>query len=154
MAYITLSSDDLFLAATAGVMRNIENIKLGRKPAHGIERTTIGDWQSHITGAAGELAVARFYGMQWLGKGKFRGADVGENAQVRTAEQAEGRRVSLILHPDDEDDALFYPVRRFPYTNRFEIFKPVRGRDGKRNEYWNTTTGRPAFFVPIHPEDA
>lgn len=149
MAIVTMAFDDMMLAAMAGIMRNVENIKLGRVHAHGMDTRL--DWQAHVVGAMGELAVARFLGLEWLGKGKFRGADVGSGAQVRTAEQPATARVSLILHPDDDDKALFFPVRRFPGTNQFEIFNPIRGADGKRQEFWETRTGRPAFFVPITP---
>lgn len=149
MAIITLSSDDLFLAATAGIMRNIENIKLKRSPAYGIERSSVGDWQASIVGATGEMAVARFYNIPWHGKGKFRGPDAGD-IQVRTTQHS-GDNPRLILHPRDDDEDLFFPVRWFSGTADFEIFKPIRARDGKQQKFWWTSTGRPAFFVPVEP---
>lgn len=151
MAVITLSYDDILLAAAAGAMRNIENMKLGRKPAYGIEKSNVGEWQASIVGATGEMAVARFHNIPWHGKGKFRGPDAG-NVQVRTTQHA-GNTPCLILHPKDEDDDLFYTVRWFPGTPDFEIFKPIRAKDGKRQRYWRESTGRPAFFVPVVPED-
>lgn len=132
-------------------MRNIENIKLNRRPAYGIEKSSVGDWQASIVGATGEMAVARYYGIPWHGKGKFRGPDAG-TVQVRTTQHT-GEDVRLILHPADDDDDLFYPVRWFAGTSRFEMFRPIRARDGKQQRYWWTSTGRPAYFVPTTPED-
>ena len=147
MTIITLDASDMLLATQAGAMRNIENIIRKRKPAYGAEQA--GDFQLHVVGAMGELALSRYLNVTWNGKGKFRGPDAGTDIQVRTAER--NGRISLILHEQDPDELLFYCVRRFEGSNEFEIFQPVRGREGKSQRYWRTDVRSPAFFVPVKP---
>ena len=144
---ITLTSADALLAVQAGAMRNIENIRKGRVAAYGAAAGVAGDFQMHILGAMGEFALAQMLNVCWHGKGRFRGPDVGHAIQVRTSER--GGRVSLILHPDDSDDMLYYCVRRIDGTLDFKIYQPVWGRDGKVTANWRDDVPHPAFFVPV-----
>lgn len=144
---VRLTTWEALQAAQVGCMRNVENIKLGRLARYGAGDRGRGDFQLHIDGAMGELAVAKALGIFWSGKGAFRGPDVGADIQVRSSD---GGR-SLILHTDDPDDSLFYFVRRIDHGLEFEVSEPVRGRDGKRQEYWRTDVPHPAFFCPVTP---
>lgn len=138
---VTLTASEMFMAAQAGLMRQIENIKRKRQPRYGANIEA--DWQVNIEGALGEYAVARFLGIHWAGKGIFRGFDVGE-LEVRTASRDTYR---LILHPDDHDDHCYYLVTGLNGTYRIRGW--ILGREGKRNEFWQDPgTGRPAFFIP------
>lgn len=146
---VSLSSWEILLAAQAGIMRQVENLKKGRKPYYGAG--TRADWQLHIEGCLGEYALAKFLGLHWSGQG-FRGDDVGRY-QVRTGSQ-EGHR--LILHPDDADDHIFWLL--CGANGAYGVKGWVMGRDGKQDVYWKDPgTGRPAFFVPqaaLSPPDA
>ena len=139
---ITLASNEIFLCATAGIMRQVENIKRERESAHGHDSTT--DWQIHIEGVMGEYVIAKYLNMHWSGKGTFRGGDVG-NLQVRTAA---GQRHRLILHEEDADDDVFWLV--CGQNGVYEIKGWLHARDGKKSQYWADPTGnnRHAFFVP------
>ena len=156
---LSLGTSDVLLAVVAGSLRELENLQLKRPrgvvKGYGLKADGRGDFQVHIDGALGELALSRCLNVHWAGKGTFKGADLGENIQVRTTER--DGPLSLILHPSDDDDDLFYCVRRFERSLKFEIFKPMLGRDGKRQEFWKTHTKQgeplqaPAFFAPIEP---
>jgi hypothetical protein len=148
---ISLSPSDMLLAAMAGCMRNIENLSAGRKDAYSAAgKSGLGDFQMHILGCMGELVVSRFLGLPWHGKGVFRGPDVGSNIGVRTTER-DGDSVLLALHDADPDEFLFYCVRRFKRSNRFEVFEPILGAAGKRAEFWRSDMPVPAYFVPVRP---
>lgn len=138
---VILSSWEILLAAQAGIMRQVENLKKNRQPYYGAGSEN--DWQLHIEGCLGELAVAKFLGLYWSGKGELRLPDVGIY-DVRTGSKPHHR---LILHPEDPDDRQFWLVTgaNGHYTIRGWIF----GRDGKQAQYWQDPTGqRPAYFIP------
>jgi hypothetical protein len=139
---VTLTSYELALGAFAGSMRQVENVKRGRRASYGAGHDN--DWQLNIEGVLGEMALAKFLGIYWSGKGEFRGPDLGGEIEVRTNARDNG---DLILHPKDLDDRPFWLL-----TGRSGSYV-VRGwllaRDGKRPEYWRDPVGgRPAFFVP------
>ena len=140
--HVNLSPSEMMLAAHAGVMRQVENKKLGRKPFYGAGSNN--DWQLNIEGCAGEYALAKYLGVHWSGKGEFRAPDVGV-VDVRTTTHENGR---LILHPDDPDDRVFWLVtgRNGDYIVRGWIL----GLDGKKEEFWSDPSGkgRSAFFIP------
>ena len=141
MKKVNLTSWEMLLAAQAGVMRQVENLKIGRSAAHGAGDKN--DWQLHIEGALGEYALAKHLGIFWDGKGKLRAPDVGE-MDVRTRSE---HSYDLILHESDPDDRIFWLVTG--KNGDYAIRGKIVGRDGKRPEYWKDPAGgRPAYFVP------
>ena len=140
---------EMFHAATAGVMRNIENKKLKRKPAYGAQIES--DWQISIEGALGEFALCKYLGVFWLGKGGFRGADLydkaGEPMEVRTS-QFGGESVHLPLYERDHDDRKYWLLTG--HNGDYAVHGWIYGRDGKRAEFWRQMkAGRAhAFWVP------
>jgi hypothetical protein len=142
MTHIVLDPSEMMLAATAGVMRQVENIKRGVKPAYGAGNER--DWQYGIEGAMGEFALAKYLGIFWYGKGKMRGDDVG-TLQVRTSSRDNG---DLILHPRDDDEKVFWLLTGLNGT--YDVRGFIKAKDGKKQEFWRDPTGknRPAFFVP------
>jgi hypothetical protein len=139
---ITLSASEMQIAATIGIMRQIQNLDRGRPDAYGAEQEL--GWQKHIEGAAGELAFAKWSNRFWNGNiGNLHADDVGL-VQVRTRSK---HHYELILHPRDRDDRVFVLISGV--TPVFWIRGWIWGRDGKRTEYWSDPArGRPAFFVP------
>lgn len=138
---VSLDPSEMMLAAHAGVMRQVQNLKLGRKDANGA--STDSGWQINLEGALGEYALAKCLGLYWPGKGKLRAPDVGE-VDVRTTSRDNGR---LILHPSDPDDRVFYLLTGV--NGRYQVRGWIAGKDGKREEFWKDPAGgRPAFFVP------
>ncbi len=122
-------------------MRQVENMKLGRKTAHGAKDSD--SWQMHIEGALGECALSKYLDHHWSGKGVLRGCDVGD-VDVRTASKDNYR---LILHNEDPDDRVFWLLTGA--NGNYQIKGWIMGWQGKHEKYWtDPNTGRPAFFVP------
>ena len=142
MPVVTLSPAEIYWAACAGCMRHAQNLKNAKQPRHGIDAATA-DWQAHIEGALGEMALAKHLRIYWPGKGELTDPDVGP-LEVRTTPYEHGK---LILHPSDGDDSIFWLLTGFNGT--YNVRGWISGRDGKRDIYWSDPVGgRPAFFVP------
>ena len=141
MARIVLSPSEMYLATTVACMRMIEDIFANRSDRYGADKKN--GFQLHIMGAIGELAVAKFLGVFWNGNlGNLKAPDVGF-VQVRSRSE---QWHSLILHPADSDDDLFYLVTVQDYV--CDVVGYIRGRDGKHPSHWDDPArGRPAFFV-------
>ncbi len=126
-------------------MRVVQNIKKGRRDKYGAETQSV--WHTHINGALGEVAVAKYLGRYWDGMGALgdlHAADVGGGVQVRWTGKPNG---DLILHPSDADDKPFVLVTGD--APRFTLHGWILGRDGKLETYWRDPAGgRAAFFVP------
>lgn len=143
---ITLSFFELWQAVQVGGMRNIEARRRGRPDTYGKNVSEMeGGWGVHIEGAAAEMAVAKslnnYYEGVWREIDRSRG-DVGR-VQVRSTMRANG---CLILHPEDNDEHVFYLVTGIAPT--FRIVGSILAARGKVDRFWRTDTGRPAFFVP------
>lgn len=138
---IKLTGYEMMIAAQSGILRQIENTQRQRKAAYGSGSQN--DWQLHIEGCLGEMALSKFLGVYYTGKGKFRAPDVGI-VDVRTRSR---HSYDLILHPKDPDDRIFYLVTGV--NGSYKIQGWIMGEDGKQKEYWSDPAGgRPAFFVP------
>lgn len=141
---IKLTAHELYMAATVGVMRQVQNIARDRHQAYGADHNS--DWQKHVEGALGEYAVAKYLDKSWNGNiGDLRASDVG-SFQVRMTPLENGR---LILHPKDNDEDFFIHVSGKNGTYRLHGW--IRAGDGKKPEYWEdpSKANRPAFFVPL-----
>ncbi len=139
---IKLTTKEIICGATMGVLRQVENLKLGRAPAHGAGASN--DWQIHIEGCLGEFAAAKELGRFPFGMPVFRGSDLGGNLEVRTRSAS---WYDLILHPEDHDDARYVLVTGV--NGEYDVRGWILGRDGKLDKYWaDPAGGRPAFFVP------
>lgn len=138
---VSLTPAEMMQAALVGVMRQVSNLRDGRKDAHGFD----GDgWSVHVEGAAGELAVAKALDKFWSGnQGNLKADDVG-TLQVRTRSRP---GYELVVHDRDPDERPFVLARgRAPH---FEIVGWLMGREAKRPEFWKDPAGgRPAYFVP------
>lgn len=143
-ATVKLVPAEILHAAHCGAMRYVQNIKLGRPPTYGSERES--PWHTHINGALGEVAVAKFLGRYWDGMGAL--GDLGaldvRDVQVRWRAKD---WYDLLLHPEDGDDLPFVLVTGAAPSYRLHGW--IIGRDGKQDRYWSDPAGgRPAFFVP------
>jgi hypothetical protein len=141
---ITLTSSEMMIAAICGVMRQITNLRDGRRDAYGCQKD--GAWQIHIEGACGEMAVARYLGVYYNGNiGNLRASDAGR-VQVRTRSRD---NYDLIVHPEDNDNVPFVLVTGTAPT--YILRGWLLGIDAKQKEYWiDPAGGRPAYFVPQH----
>jgi hypothetical protein len=139
---VHLNAGERVLAVVVGGMRESQNRMKGRPDRFGCQPGE--GWNTHIEGAAGELAFAKATGLYWSGNlGNLAADDVGP-FQVRTRSRHE---FDLILHDTDPDDRAFVLMTGLlpNYVVRGWIF----ARDGKLREYWkDPAKGRPAYFVP------
>jgi hypothetical protein len=142
---IVLGPAAMLVAAGVASLRQAQNLAFGRRDKHGAPTDPAEAYRIHLLGAAGEVAVAERLGIFYDGAlGRMQAADVG-HVQVRTTKHSHG---CLILHPEDPDDDVYVLVTGDPPSLR--LVGRIRGRDGKRPEFWRdpTSKGRPAFFVP------
>ena len=138
---IKLSLAEMQIAAQVGIQRQIQNLKNGAVPAYGAGNKN--DWQLHIEGALGEMALAKHLGIYWDGKGKMRAPDVGD-VDVRTRSK---HTYDLIVHDRDDDGRFIYLLTGGNGTYRFH--GGICARDAKHERYWKDPAGgRPAYFVP------
>lgn len=140
---VTLNYSEMIQAGQIGVCRQAANVAKGLKDRYGASPED--GWSLHITGALGEVAVAKAYNLFWHGTlGQYGATDVGGLVEVRTCLKPSH---SLILHPDDADERPFVLVHvAAPVCT---ILGWTLGKRGKDQRFWRDPgTGRPAFFVP------
>ena len=104
MIKVTLTPDEIHLAAIAGVSRRVDSMKSGISNQR---QSDTSDWAIDIEGACAELAVAKEMGIFWFGHVRsFKNADVG-SLHVRSTVHHDGH---LIVREKDPDDAVFVLV--------------------------------------------
>lgn len=140
-AEIQLTPAEIFQGAIAGVMRHTQNIQQGKKPTYGISQSV--DWQAHIDGALSEMAVAKYLGVYWSGKGGIGDPDV-LDMDVRSSHRDDA---SLIMHDHDDDERKFWLITGL--NGKYKVRGWIYGRDGKQDKYLKDPQGgRPAYFIP------
>ena len=141
MIEVRLTLAEMQIAAQVGIQRQIQNLKNGAVPAYGAGSKN--DWQLHVEGALGEMALAKCLGVYWDGKGKMRAPDVGE-CDVRTRSK---HSYELIVHDRDDDDRYIYLLTGG--NGQYIFHGGIYARDAKQKRYWKDPAGgRPAYFVP------
>lgn len=143
MIVARLTALEVMQVALIGIQRRVG--LLDAPDIHGYDAGAWKAWGNDIEGAAAEYVVARHYGKVWnalVSKPARRLGDVGA-AEVRASRHPNG---CLLLHESDPDDRGFILV--VGACPEFKIVGWIKARDGKREEFWRTDTGRPAFFVP------
>lgn len=144
---ITLTEDEMRVAATAGIERMIHVIVAGRGNRHG--ESDWGAWQRHVEGAMGEQAVAKALGVEWDPHiGRVDRPDLqfgGLVVEVRTRRYG---KAELITHPEDRDDAVF--ILAVGMNGSYRLAGWITGADSKHQRFWgdNAKKNRPAFWVP------
>lgn len=140
---VRLTWAETMQAASIGVMRLVQNLKMGRNSGR-VEDDH--NWGPHIEGACGEMAVAKHFGLFWSGAIGNIGADDVGRLQVRTRSKHD---YELILHKEDRDDRKFILLTGI--APEYRVRGWITAIDGKLPEYWKTIpphTRPPAYFVP------
>ena len=138
---VCLTPAEMLSGAIVGIMRQVENLKLERYPTHGAKATML--WQIHVEGALGEIALAKYLGVYWTGKGGLREPDVGV-VDVRTRSK---HHYELILHENDPSDRKFYLLTGS--YGKYKVHGWIMGKEGKNPDFWGDPAGgRAAYFVP------
>ena len=141
MIEVKLTLAEMQIAAHSGIQRQLQNLKNNAQPAHGAGNKN--DWQLHIEGALGEMALAKHLGVYWDGKGKMRAPDVGA-IDVRTRSK---HSYDLIVHDRDDDARYIYLLTGG--NGQYRVHGGIHARDAKQERYWKDPAGgRPAYFVP------
>lgn len=146
---VSLTSEELQIAAMVGLMRQIQNLFAGRDDADGASPES--GWQYHLEGAAGEMAFAKWADKYWSGNlGNLKADDVGM-MQVRTRSR---HSYELIIKERDPDDRIF--VLLTGLAPHFRLRGWIWGWEGKCKEWYGDIcrNGRPNYFVPhaaLHP---
>jgi hypothetical protein len=141
---VVLTEFELHMAAGVGARRGVNAFVNGRRQA-AADVDSEGNWQQHIEGACGEMAVARVLNRYWNGSvGTFKsGGDVGD-IQVRTRSK---HHYDLIVRSRDRDEDWFILVTGT--APRYRVHGYVRAADAKKDEYRQNHGGHgEAWFVP------
>jgi hypothetical protein len=142
---VTLSQEEVEIAAMIGCRRRAESKARGRIDNHGLGKADL--WAIDIEGAAAEMAYCKFRGKFWSGSvNSFKGPDCGQNVQIRSTHHDYG--CLIIRHQDSDNDIYVLLVGVCP---TFTICGWIKGVDGKSEEFAQSPNGRPpAFFIPQH----
>lgn len=143
--YVQLVEKDADRAAIAGVRRELRAIRDGLKDRYGWERD---GWKQHVEGAMGELAASFALGMPWSGEDidQFKGADIGENVQVR---YRPGNYKDLSLrHGDKKSDVFVLVLPADPRNFIFEVVGWIDGKEAMTDRFYHED--KRLWFVPGH----
>jgi hypothetical protein len=123
MPTVTLTPDEIHMAASHGILRRYE--KLSGRRGNRVQKEQ-SSWDNEIEGACAELAWCKLYGHYWTGVSNIRAKDGGD-AEVRWTKHPNG---GLIVYPHDKDDSIFVLARGTAPT--FEFVGWLTGGDGKK----------------------
>ncbi len=139
---VELSYQDFKRAAMVGIQRNWEDHEHGLKSGGAFKMRDGWAWEQHILGAAGELAFAKFLGLEWT-PAKMKAKDVGAY-QVRTVVRDDGQ---LVVREKDVDTDRFALVTVKAH-HRFRIAGWTSGGTAKQiGERRNPNGWGEAWFV-------
>lgn len=142
MTPVTLNSYELAQAGTTGLLRNIAALKRGYK-----NKNETANWQNHVEGACGEVAVAKLLGKYWGGSvNTFKeGGDLDATGwEVRTRSS---HHYDLIIRKDDADDRVFILVTG--NAPEYRVHGWILAADGKQPKWLKDYGGHgDAYFVP------
>ena len=157
-AVVTLTDAEVALSQKIGRQRNDEDDAAGLSKGGAFLGFDGSGYEQHILGVAGEIAFARFIGVDYV-PSPMKAVDVGEY-EVRTASR-DGYR--LIIRPRDADDKKFVSVvrcgERSYRVQGWITAGEAKGVGDRKNPQKGASAG-PAWFVPTHklhsffPEDA
>jgi hypothetical protein len=148
---VQLSWREVAWGATIGLRRNISSYEQGHKDAHGLDgkrgsKPMTSVWGASIEGALGELAFAKWLGIEWEATvDTYKAPDVAV-FQVRTIG---GDGHSLLVREDDKDSSPF--VLMYGRLNKYQVVGWIKGERAKQSQWLQHHAGRPeAWFVPQH----
>ncbi|MGA0128435.1 MAG: hypothetical protein ACO3I1_04000 [Burkholderiales bacterium] len=120
---VTLTPNEIHLAATHAIMRRFEKHQGKRSDRIQKERST---WDNEIEGACAELAFAKHLNAYWSGVSDLKAKD-GAGMEVRWTKHETG---GLIIYPHDDDKSVFVLAKGF--APEFKFVGWLRGADGKK----------------------
>jgi hypothetical protein len=141
---VSLDPGEMAIACCVGAGRQRHALRKGYENKHGFHGV---GWSEHIEGAAGEMAVAKYFGVYWGGAyNAWKGPDIGSHIQVRT--RGGPYHELIVRHDDADEDAFVLVTGRAPH---FTIHGWIYGRDAKSPSWLQTHGNRPAAYF-ISPD--
>jgi hypothetical protein len=139
---VTLSTQEMMLAAYTGVRRTVLSRAKGSKPAYGLSGLEV--WGVDAEGAGGEMAAAKALNLYWDGAvNTYSRGDVGE-LQIRTSSSHDYK---LIVREADSDTDCFVLVTGM--MPEYVIHGWILGKAAKQERWKRAPNNRPpAYFVP------
>ena len=141
---VRLRDYEVLQAAMTGMMRQVSAIK-----RNSVSKISGREWQAHIEGACGELAVAKVMGRYWGGgiNTYKSGGDIDSTGwEVRTRSSHD---YDLIVRDDDDDERIFILVTG--HAPDYRVHGWIRAADAKQHEWQKNYGGHGlAYFVPHH----
>jgi len=135
---VKYTTSEILHAYLVAGQRQAQDLIENRKPIFGVGNDC---WTANISGALGELALAKATGKYWSGAlGDFRADDVG-TFQARATFHANG---GLRLYPKDDDDKFFFLIRIDGLIA--DVYGYMRCRKGKLDQFWKEEWG--CWLVP------
>ena len=151
---VRLTFTEIIIAATLGVMRRVSAMKNGRVQVNGGTDKGGKDWQSHIVGCLGEMAVAKALDRFWSATvGHIDRGDIGEDYEVRTRD-VDRKGPDLVLTPRDKDDVPYILAHvNYPTEGRAPVFRLLgwyTTTEGRVDKYFQTkkTPGKDLWYIP------
>jgi hypothetical protein len=142
---VSLSADELRLAAEAGVERRLRALGKGRRGAHGFDRDYEA-WSIDIEGVAAEWACAKCLGVDYtpvVGELDTEMGDVAPGVQVRSTRYETGH---LLLHESDLPDHYFLLI--VGLAPDFRIAGWTTPAESRKPEFWKVFKNRGAYWIP------
>lgn len=145
MIVVELTPEEVAKARRGGARRarNVEHCSHDPSNGNG------GHFDRHTTGALGEVAVAKWLGVEWnptctLERDSWKRGDAG-GLEVRTTRHPYGR---LLVLPHNSDSRPFVLVR-LRRNDQAVLAGWILGSSAKRPEFWKELQpGRPCYVVP------
>lgn len=138
---VELSNPEYLHALMAGCLRRASAREKNRQNYYGA--LSANAELLDIIGAVGEAIVAKHLDKFWVGRGEFRGGDVG-NYQVRATTYDTGH---LLLNKKDYPDVPYILVTVSSGVGKIRGW--LFGREGQKPEYWQDKSGRGcAYYIP------
>jgi len=142
---VRLNSLELWIAMQVGQARNDESMSKGSTPGYAFKGTPAQMEQIHISGAAGEVATARYMDVYFPASvGTYAAADLLPDIQVRTRSK---QHYDLIVRSKDHINDRYVLV--IDLCPNYHIIGWMFGRDARKQQWIQTYDNRPsAWFVP------
>ncbi|CAB5220059.1 hypothetical protein UFOVP231_46 [uncultured Caudovirales phage] len=142
---VTLTLVEMLNGANIGVIRHHESVSNNRASANVWQEDRRSGLSIHVEGAMGEICAAKVRDKYYEGTvNSFKGADIGENIQVRCT-NSHNRR--LWMFKNDNPDHFYVLVTGVAPT--FKVRGWIYGHEGQKEEYLESHNGqREIYYIP------
>lgn len=148
---VVLEPSEMLTASQVGLMRHIQNLKLGRIRERSDQRyNDKPHWQVQIEGALGEYALSKALGLFWSGGvGDCRALDIGGCLEVRTT-----AKIPAVMYITlrDKDDGVYILLNG--KNGNYRVKGWIYGGEGKDDRFRHPMGSRDGGELYVVPEKA